>query len=227
MKKIISTSPLVLFIFYSLIPVFYLFGIVGSYSLKLRFGEELMAVFGIYSLVVLLNLNSYPIEKDKVNVFLGTQLFALAFFSSLIAISYCKSIGCIIFSACCILCSTQVFRACVTKEDSWKIYKPIAALLGLILGIYSLVMVTVPSYDKITETYLSPTGVYTARIATADNSSTVSIIETDRRIELYVFYYEDFPRTITIEHPEDTDSVDVSFTDDNTLVVNGISYSIH
>ena len=61
MKKIISTSPIVLFILYSLIPALYLFGLCAGLSLKLRFGEELMAVFGIYSLVVLMNLDSCPI----------------------------------------------------------------------------------------------------------------------------------------------------------------------
>lgn len=226
MKKIISTSPVVLFILYSLIPALYLFGLLGGYSLKLRFGEELLAAFAIYSLVILMNLGEYPLEKDKTNIFLSTQLLPLSFFSGLIAISHCKSLGCIIFSAVCIYCSIQLFRHCAKNGAAWSIYKFVAIAMALVFGIFSLTKLSTAQYDDYTMTHQSPNGTYTVRITTVEQYSNVEILKTEHHVELYVFYYEDIPQTINIDHPADQEDVSVSFADENTLVINEIQYHI-
>lgn len=224
MKKIISTSPIVLFILYSLIPALYLFGLCAGLSLKLRFGEELMAVFGIYSLVVLMNLDSYPIERDKTNIFLATLLMPLAFISSYIVVGYCRSIVSIIFSAVWIICATQVFHVCVKKEEFWKVYKLASTMLGIAFAFYSLTMAVTARYGEQIKTYLSPNGTYAARVTSSSKHSKVDIIKTERSVELYIFYFEDVPQTINVEHQENKDSVEITFADENTLLIDGTSY---
>jgi hypothetical protein len=52
----------------------------------------------------------------------------------------------------------------------------------------------------------------------------VDIIKTERSVELYVFYFEDVPQTINVEHQENKDSVEITFADENTLLIDGTSY---
>ena len=226
MKKIVATSPIVLFICYTLIPALALFGLLSGYSLKLRFGEEIMALFGIYSLVVLLNLGAYPIPRDNVNILLSTLLLPFSFISSFLTISYCKSVGSVVFSAVCIFCSIGLFRYFTKNIIFWTLYKFVAIILIIILGSTSLTRLSTQKFDKLTQTYLSPNGIYTVRVTTVDQYTTMDILETDRYVELYVFYYEDIPQTINIEHTEHVENVELTFCDEKTFTVNGANYYI-
>ncbi len=226
MKKIISTSPVVLFILYSIIPALYLLGLCFSLSLKLRFGEELMAVFGIYSLVVLMNLDSYKIERDKTNILLSSFLTPFSFWSSFLVVGHCRTLGSIIFSALCILCAVQTFKACVSKEEVLKTFKLAVMILSIAFAIYSITMTVTAQYGEVSKTYLSPNGTRAARVTSSSQHSKVDIINTERSVELYVFYYEDTPQTLNIQHQDGKDNIAIAFTDEHTLEINGTGYCI-
>ena len=75
MKKLIAVAPVILVILYSFIPLLFLIGYCVGLTLELRFGEELIALFGIFSLVILFNLSDYNLEMDKTNIILSTLMF--------------------------------------------------------------------------------------------------------------------------------------------------------
>lgn len=228
MKKLIAVAPVILVILYSFIPLLFLIGYCVGLTLELRFGEELIALFGIFSLVILFNLSDYKLEMDKTNIILSTLMFPLSFLSGLCVISSCKSFGSIVFSFICFICAFKFICKGAKNQTVRNLYKMTAVTMGVFLGMYSLMTLLFGGYSgrKVSEGITSPAGTYTAQVVSRSQSTTVEVYENDRVIDLVLFYYDDTPQCINVDSME-ADAVALSFADENTVVINGTAYPIN
>ena len=227
MKKLIASAPVTMVILFSFIPLLYIIGYCAGYTLVLRFGPELIALLGIYSIVVLLNLSEYKVEMDKTNVILTILTLPLAFLTGLCVLAEFQSLPSIIFSIICIVCSVVLLGKTTSNDSVKRFHRPIAVILVMVLGIHAFTSLYMNSYNSNkSESVVSPGGTYTAQIIQTNPKATVEVWESKRNIELYVFYYVDRPQRITVKNTDPTDNIAISFADEHTLVINDIPYTI-
>lgn len=227
MKKLIDSAPVTLTILYSFIPLLYLIGRCAGLTLVLRFGPELIGILGIYSLVILFNLDDHKLEMDKTNIILSILLMPLAFFSGLCVLSNNQSISTVVLSLVCIFCGFVFLKKTTQNRNIALLQKFVGLALAVLIVAYSLIVPFLNAYNAtVSEPVTSPGGTYSAQMTGSKPNRTVKVYENGRNIELYVFYYEDTPQRIYIKNANGNEDPTISFTDEHTLIVDGTAYPI-
>lgn len=235
MKKIISAISVILLIFYSFVPLSSLIASSMGYSFVLRnytISAIIVFIVSVIAIVMLL------IDKDKEMTWIG-RVSALL----LLPISFINWLYYILLSEwkfmilCMLICSVCAFLYLI-RYGNWKGLKIVIIIIGVLmfipLSVFSLIDCIFNDFgcNTVVKTIYSSDEKYKAEVIDRDQGSLggdtlVNVYEVQTGIDLYVLKIAKKPQCVYLGDWGEYQNMEISWIDEHTLIINGVTYAIN
>lgn len=232
MKKLLSVSPIILFFLYALLPIGHWVGGMCGYQFTLRNYEWTVIGLTVVSIIFLILLSALKISFNKVNSVFSALLFPISVLSGFSFVS--DSSWEFTFFFVLLNCTCSIVMLIKFSKD--KVLKIVTAVLSSLLLVLLLLFVFIDllfqdfGANIVVKSAVSPRKTYTAEVINNDQGalggSTLVNVRKNKKINLRICEFSKTPIRVYIGVWGEFDRMEISWKDEETLLINQKEYKI-
>ena len=230
MKKALSVLPVLLFVCYSILPLFSIIGWICRYNFVLRSYPGCSVVLTIISLIASAFLLISKLTVGKTNIVFSALLLPMSAVNGIDYLAHSKTTPTVIFTLISCCCAIAVFS---------KFAGPLA--LKIISGILSalffllLLLISITEYlssNTVVKSVSSPQNTYVAEVIDNDQgalggNTLVDIKDNSKMIDLYVGKFSKPPVHVYTGKWGEFTNIQIRWENEHVLVIDGKEYRIN